>query len=962
MHLRPLVAATLVVSPSLLAFALLSSARPWEHESSDVPVDPRIHFAALDNGMRYAWTDQSKSEDHRVSLRLHVDVGSLVESDAEQGMAHFIEHMAFNGTRNFKANTLVETFNKEGIQFGHDVNAHTSTDETVYELDLPDASAERLKKAFTWFRDVADGLLLEEKEVQGEKGVINAEERDRNSVGLRIYQRIEAELAAGTLWPKRWPIGVKSVRDKFNSAACKAFYKKWYRPEHMTFLVSGALNGADVDALTRETFASFAIPKDPLPKRPAPGSPKAGPKQFCVYDKEADAVTLVVGKLKPWQDDPDRLATRRQEFVRDQAIGLLNARLAEIAKKGTSYRRCGYGAYSVDRAVEGFALEISCEPAKWKEALTAARADFESILKKSFAHDEVRGLLERLNTALTSEPDAALAPGQFYVAKLLAACGSRFVPMDDTASNKLLLKEMPELKEERLDRELVASWNSGDLCIFAAGNLDLGKEGGKELRAAWDAADPAAASAAPTADAGAPKPKPGEPMPKGGEEDDPEAAVWTYRAGGAEGKAARLERDEPLRIARLEYENGVRATVRIDERPGGAAIIARLGSGFLALEPDESDVGWVASRIFLQSGLADCDYDQMVKLQKGRQMQFGFSVGLDALLFSGACGPADFQRLCEIFCAYVKDAGWRPEAFEKFKKDLPETYAAFERGFEGPLGEFSKLLHKGDHRFCVPDRAQVDSFLLDTIKEFVQPQLDDGPIELTVVTGGFDPGPALARTFGMLGKRGAPDAHEERRKTPPIQPGLKFRKEIETADKKALVRVVYPATDGRDAKVRRRLALLTEIVDDRMRVEIREKRGAAYSPSVGLDAGTVFPGLGAVEITITVDPAKAEEILNAVLAAIEALDKSGIKQDDLDRVKKVILTKLDQAQAEPGWWLSALDGSYDRPEVLADLKDVKAGYSAITADELTALARQYLVRKNASTCVVTPKKAAPPKK
>ena len=956
MQFRPVMVATLVASPALAAFALLTNARSWEHESSDVPVDPRIHFGALENGMRYAWTDQSKSEDHRVCLRLHVDVGSLVESDSELGMAHFLEHMAFNGTKNFKANTLVETFNKEGIQFGHDVNAHTSFEETVYELDLPDASAERLKSAFTWFRDVADGLLLEDKEVQSEKGVINAEERDRNSVDLRIYQRIEAELAAGTQWPVRWPIGVKSARDKFNAAACKAFYKKWYRPEQMTFLVSGALNGADVEALTKESFANFAAPKDPPPRRPALGTPKGGEKQFCVYDKEADGVRLVVAKVKAWQDDPDSLATRRREFVRDQAIGLLNARLAEIAKKGTSYRSCGFGRNSIDRALEGFALQITCEPTKWKEALTAARADFERIVKKGFEHDEVRSLLERLNTGLTTEPDAALAPGSSYVAKLLEACRSRFVPMDDTAQNKLLLKVLPEIKEDRLVAELVASWNSGDLCIFAAGNLDLGKDGGKQLRAAWDAADPAKApAAAPAADAGAPK-------PKAGEDEDSEAAVWTYRAGGAEGKASKVERDEALRLVRIEFENGVRATVRVDERPGGGGIIARVGSGFLALDPEESDVGWVASRIFLQAGLADCDYDQMVKLQQGRPMQFSFSVGLDALVFAGSCGPADFQRLCEIFCAYIRDAGWRPEALERFKKDLPETYASFERGFEGPLGEFEKLLHKGDHRFCVPDRAEVDSFLPDTIKEFVQPQLDDGPIELTVVTGAFDPGPALSRTFGMLSKRAAADAHDDRRKTAPIQPGLKLKREIETADKKALVKVVYPTTDGRDAKLRRRLALLTEIVDDRMRVEIREKRGAAYSPSVGLDAGTVFPGMGALEITITVDPAKADEILNQVLSVIDALDKSGVKPDDLDRVKKVVLTKLEQAQADPGWWLGALDGSYGRPEVLSDLKDVKAGYAAVTAEELTALARQYLVRKNASTCVVTPKKAAPPKK
>jgi len=153
MHSTNLLAGLLAGACALLAIpsaTVAGTARAWEHDSSDVPVDPRIKFGAFENGLRYAWTDQSKGEDKRVYLRLFVDVGSLVETDAEQGVAHFIEHMAFNGTKNFKAGTLVDTFQKEGIKFGHDVNAHTGFDETVYELDLPDASPERFTTALKW--------------------------------------------------------------------------------------------------------------------------------------------------------------------------------------------------------------------------------------------------------------------------------------------------------------------------------------------------------------------------------------------------------------------------------------------------------------------------------------------------------------------------------------------------------------------------------------------------------------------------------------------------------------------------------------------------------------------------------------------------------------------------------------------------------------------------------------------
>jgi len=941
------------------------TARAWEHDSSDVPVDPRIKFGAFENGLRYAWTDQSKGEDKRVYLRLFVDVGSLVETDAEQGVAHFIEHMAFNGTKNFKAGTLVDTFQKEGIKFGHDVNAHTGTDETVYELDLPDASAERLKSAFTWFGDVADGLLFEEKEVASEKGVIDAEERDRNGSGMRIYKKMTESLIGGTLWTRRLPIGVKSARDKFNAALCRGFYRKWYRPEHMTFVASGAFGDADVERWIKETFAGIPAPKEAPQKRPDLGAPKGGVKPFCAYDKEANGCEIVVAKVRPWKDEPDTLANRKRDFLRGQAIALMNGRIAkrvaERAKGEAPYRGVSFGPYELEQALAGFALQVECEPGKWKEALAAAYADFEAARTGAFTRDELHPRITGLHDNLVSEPDATRASGAMYVAKLLQACRARFVPMDDIAQNKMYLKMLPEIDADAMAAQLATTWSDGELVLFAVGNLDLGKTAAADLKAAWDAAEKGAA--ATTAATGAGKGA-DAPSADAKPEEDVSASDWMYRAPGAEGKVVKVEKDDALQIARIEFENGVRATLRGDPRAGGGALIVRVGSGLLAVEPDESDIGWVATQVFLQSGLEDHDYETMIKMQKGRQLQFGFQVGVDALVFSGAAGPNDFQRLCEILCAYMKAPGWRPAAFEKWKKGLPEVYEQFGKGFDGPLGEFEKLLHAGDHRFCVPDQKEVDSFLPDTLKEFLEPQLSEGPVEVTALSG-IEPNAAitiLAKTFGRLSKRGAGDSHDERRKTAPIQPGLKFKKEIETTDKKTLLKVVYPMTDGRDAKLRRTMAFLDDVVDDRMRVEIREKLGAAYSPSVILDAGTAFPGMGSLVIVLTVDPAKADAVLNQVLGAVDTLAKNGVKPDDLDRMKKVATTKLDQAMNDPGWWLGRLDGSWARPEALAELKGVKEAYAAVTAEEVTALARQYLVRKNASTCVIAPKKAAPPPK
>jgi len=181
--------------------------RKWEHERSDIAADPRIHFGRLDNGMRYAWMKNVEPK-QRCYLRLHVDVGSLAEKDDERGMAHYLEHMAFNGSRHYPAGTLIEWFQKHGMAFGADTNASTGFSETVYQIDLPTSDKDSITEGLGVLRDFADGLLLEKKEVDSERGVIDAEERERDSPDYRMLVRSWDIELAGTRIPQRIPIGV----------------------------------------------------------------------------------------------------------------------------------------------------------------------------------------------------------------------------------------------------------------------------------------------------------------------------------------------------------------------------------------------------------------------------------------------------------------------------------------------------------------------------------------------------------------------------------------------------------------------------------------------------------------------------------------------------------------------------------------------------------------------------------
>jgi zinc protease len=414
-------------------------------------------------------------------------------------------------------------------------------------------------------------------------------------------------------------------------------------------------------------------------------------------------------------------------------------------------------------------------------------------------------------------------------------------------------------------------------------------------------------------------------------------------------------------VIQVEFENGVRLTFHpTHEQNPGAAIFVRVGSGCLAAERDESDVAWVAGRVFVAGGLGEHTFAELQQILASGRLAFGFEMTFDACVFSGSAAPDGFQRLCETICAFLADPGWREDAFDEFMGNVPRLYESMESGFSGPLSRFHAQLHPGDSRFALPDRELVESFLLDTVKEFLAPQLEEGPIELSIV-GGMDPNALIAicaRTFGMLPARGeAPDL-SGRLESSPVASGVKFKAEIETDEKKAHVAIAWPVGDGIDVRRRAELQFLAAALDNRVRVEIREKKGAAYAPRVTHDLSELFPGVGLIRIDVECDPAQAPKVLEACLALGDRLAKDGITDAEFEQVRAIARTQVEQWLRSDGFWLAALSDAWSRPQSLEELRRGMASVEDVERAAIQELARAHFVRAKASTAVITPKKAA----
>jgi len=298
---------------------------PWPHESSDLAPTDRATFGHLPNGMRYVVMPNAEPPG-QVSLRLHIDAGSLMESEEQRGLAHFLEHMVFNGSKNFTPDELIPQMQRLGIRFGAHANAYTSFDETVYMLDLPNVEESTLDLAFTVMRDFADGALLDEKEIDKERGVILSEKNARDSVRMRIMEEQFTTILPNFLATKRFPIGTAEVIKKAPRELFVDFYEKYYNPSRMTFVVVGDVTAGDAVARLTESFTTLEDPDEigtyPKMGEIMRGQEEQGLRAHVFADDELATDEVSVLFARPDHPENDSVAARSQRLPLALANGV----------------------------------------------------------------------------------------------------------------------------------------------------------------------------------------------------------------------------------------------------------------------------------------------------------------------------------------------------------------------------------------------------------------------------------------------------------------------------------------------------------------------------------------------------------------------------------------------------------------------------------------------------------------
>ncbi len=909
----------------------------WKESHKTLPLHPKAVWKELDNGLTYV-IFPSKEPPARVSIQLYVAAGSLMEEEYEQGLAHFLEHLAFRGSTHFPEGT-VTYLQKLGSAFGPDINASTSFFETIYQLEIPENDETSLYTALLAMQDYAFGAKLEEAVVDAERAVVLAEEKVSDTVGYRAQKKLLGFATEGSLLPKRFPIGQTDVLKRLKAEDIQRFYKQWYQPQRMVLVIAGDVQVDSVSAQVQELFASFPRGqnlKDPILGKRTP----RGKTAYVHQDPELTQTELILMVGKPHVFGPYTEETFRDDLYEGILKDIFYTRLKKLQKQeGVPFSLSGLSSSALENFSKLYILSATIPEGQWARALSLLQQQLQTFL----AHGPQLSELEQAKKRILRSWEESIRREETYTANdwsrvlIASICDKQpFISpqLGFELSQQFLETFTPEFALSILQHFL----DEADRFIFISTPESITQEAVLE---AYEGA-----TSLPTRDS---------PLST--------ASALNYTVFEKPGVIKIEKYIQDLDIESIDFANNVHAKLKVTDFEKEAVYITlRFGGGLLAEPKDKRGLALLAELAFLSGGLKYHTVDDLVDLLAGKVIDIHFSVGEDAFYLTAHSSKSDVEEACELLLAYMTDPGYREEALRQIHKNIEAVYKYSTQTPEGVLGNAgSKLLAGGDERFSLPEYETFMRLTMQDVQAWLEKPLKQSQLEISVV-GDFDLGSmeaTLAHTFGALPKRDKtkPSYSNERKLSFPHgtkRAELPFKSEID----RAFVSINWPTSDARKPQKARRLAVLAEVFRNKMLKVLRETQGLTYSPSASSHMSLVFPDYGYFSAGTLAETKHMPTLAQGIIQIAADLVQNGVSQEDVDLAMQPILKNLKNDLRDNSYWMnSVLSGSYERPMQLEWCRNRIQDITAITPKDLQDLAKKYLSPNKALQLFVIPRKS-----
>lgn len=903
----------------------------WLPRRSCLPQDPKLRTGVLPNGFRYAVLPNKEPKD-RIVMSLLIAAGSLHERDDQRGLAHFVEHMAYRGTRTHPDNSLTEEMQRRGIGFGAENSAFTGYDWTTFNLELPDTKEETLLFGLKAFHEYADEISFAKKAIERERGVIAAERSARAHPSL--WQR---EAKFGLLFPdsrysKRSPIGDPDIIAHCSARQLKEFYDTWYRPERMAVIIVGDVSADTAEALVKSVFGPLCArakaattPPDLIPE-------KASPPSTCVYiDRTSRGVGIYLEHPQRTQEDTGEPSFLRDTLATQLAFEMIRKRLADHASKNSDRMSGPMVMTSIPMSHWQIAsISIGCSLAGWKETIS----DLEKEHRRTFLHGFCEEELTTIKAVFANRNAEAVRtapsrPSSFLNAHLMGSLlyGTPFcTPEDYEATTSPLLKQITVAECLRAFRK---AWTTAPPHVFLVvdGNF---KEKPEKVAIALNAS----------------REIPVEPFKA------KSAVNFAYTDWGPPCEPSRHNFVADLDVHQAEWPNRIRLNFKSTSYSAKRVdVYVGFGTGRMTIPDNEAGLDILASMGFFAGGVHKHSTEELRSIFLTRSISLNLMVDNDSCILYASAPKHELQLCLQLICAYLTDAAFRQEGLNTAQSHFGGMYTSLGANPSGAitLQAFRHLI-KQDTRYCLPFAGELYQRSMSDLRNWLNPQLKVGDLEMSIV-GDITWDEArntVAQTLGTLPKRNpradlSPIAKVEFAE-PSNQPVF-----IASIAQKPQVAFLWawPVPKQNDIRHERRCRVLAEVLGQALFRRVRDELGASYTPAVDYRNHDGIPDfnffLGTAEVNLT----HTEATLKAMREEVAKLREGKLSTEAFNQAKQPFLMRRQKDLTSNAYWgYTVLRDAQRRPDRLEAARNRTADCEAITKENVLEIAKEYFTPEN----------------
>lgn len=899
-----------------------------------IPVDPNVRIGQLDNGLTY-YIRKNALPANRADFYIAQKVGSIQEEANQRGLAHFLEHMCFNGTTHFPGNSLTSYLAKIGVKFGENLNAYTAIDETVYNIsNVPVQTPGAIDSCLLILHDWSNDLLLDPKEIDKERGVINEEWRTRMSAMQRLQEKLLPQMYEGTKYATCFPIGTMDVVMNFKYQTLKDYYEKWYRPDLQGIVVVGDINVDDIEAQIKKIFADIPAQPNAAKREYYPVNDNKEPIVIIEKDKEQPHIqVLVFNKHEATPtDQKNNMGYLVQNYATTLISNMLNARLSELAQTANPpfiYAGAYDSDFFVAKTKDAFTGIVVCKEGAVDSGIasllreterarqfgfteseyTRARAEYLRQLESAYNERDKRKNEEYINEYVRHFLDKEPIPGIENEYAII----NQVAPAIPVAALNQMMQEL--VTDSNLVVAILAPEKEGMVIPSKEAILNTIKEVKSEKLTAY-------------VDKVSTEPLMAE-KPKGG-------------------KIVSEKENKQFGTTELTLSNGVKVILKKTDFKADEIQMKGVSLGGSSLFPDSEIINIKElNDVIGVGGLGNFSKVDLEKVLAGKKASVKAGIGNLTEAVNGSCSPKDFETLLQLtyltFTAPRKDV----DAFTSYKN---RAKASLQNQELNPMVAFSDSIQAAiynKHPRAIRLKADmVDKIDYDKIMSMYQDRFKDASDFTFIFVGNVDTAKDKALIAEYLGALPAINRKETFKDNKmDMRKGIyknEFIKQQETP--KTSVLVLYNGTCKYDLKNSILMDMTSQILDLIYTEKVREEAGGTYGVYVGGDI-TRYPKENAyVQIIFDTAPSKKAELMKIIFAEADKLGISGPSEANLSKVKEYMLKKYTENVKENSYWLKAID------EYLLTGMDITKNYettiNSVTAKDIQKFAADLLKQKN----------------